>query len=451
MSSFKHRSNKLKYLSNVQTVDELHKNYLAKLDDKRSSLPTKKEQLDNLLDDLQKIERSEMLDSTDIKKRSQIKSKIKELEADIKKIEGNSEIMDYISKTGNILVSYYTSGKSQYNVSDDTIEISKRSVVDFSELTETVTVSETEILEPSVIVISDRLVELNLLSQQSRKIKNPVKKRRAPPQSTGATSILNYFAIQDNVIQPEVETKVIVNKALLQEKYLYLTDKTYACGKSKTSKIIYCTTCNLEKILCQSDAYYVCGKCGETEYIMIENEISNHKEINEKQQKYPYKKVNHLKEKLNQFQSKESSDVSDEICNIVINDLKKKRVDRKRCVPPDVMAILRKHRFTTYYEHLQQIYCKISGSTPITLSREVEETIINMFQTMQDSFHKHCPESRSNFLSYSYVLNKLFRILNMEDHAKYFALLKSKEKLRDQDIIWNKICKEMDWKFYSSF
>jgi hypothetical protein len=283
-----------------------------------------------------------------------------------------------------------------------------------------------------------------------------LKKGKISHQSQSTNTILSYFANQEKQPIPETEirqvaSKPTVNKALLQEKYLYLTDKGYACSKSKVSKTVYCTNCSIEKILCQSDACYVCKECGETEYILIENEVSTHKGDVEKQQKYPYKKVNHLKEKLNQFQSKESSDVPDEVCRVVIKDLKKKRIDVKKCVPPEVMSILKKHRFTTSYEHLQQIYCKVSGAIPITLSRETEETIINMFQSMQDSFHKHCPESRSNFLNYAYVLNKLFRILEMEEHAKFFALLKSKDKLRDQDIIWSKVCKDMNWKFHSSF
>jgi len=131
--------------------------------------------------------------------------------------------------------------------------------------------------------------------------------------------------------------------------------------------------------------------------------------------------------------------------------LRKKKIRPENSTPSDIKSILKKNRLTSYYEHLQQIYCIISGANPITLPREVEETIINMFQAMQESFRSHCPSSRSNFLSYSYVLNKLFRILKMPEHAKYFSLLKSKEKRREQDIIWGKICRDMRWKFYPSF
>jgi hypothetical protein len=64
----------------------------------------------------------------------------------------------------------------------------------------------------------------------------------------------------------------------------------------------------------------------------------------------------------------------------------------------------------------------------------------------------------SNYLNYSYVLNKLFLIKAETDNnpkmlinAKYFKLLKSRDKLKMQDAIWKKICSYNNWPFHSSF
>jgi len=43
-------------------------------------------------------------------------------------------------------------------------------------------------------------------------------------------------------------------------------------------------------------------------------------------------------------------------------------------------------------------------------------------------------------LSYSYVLYKFCELLSEDKYLKYFPLLKSKEKLYQQDVIWKKIC-----------
>lgn len=453
MTSFKHKPSKLKYLSNVQTLDELHRNHLARFDEAIKTLPEKKRKLDELNKKLEKLTtESEIQSSDDIKDRANLKSEIRALEDDIHRSSGNSEVLEYISKAGDLLISYYTiTCGVYYNVKDEcnnSEEITTDSeMIDISEVEPPATKT---IDSDSGLYISDKLKQLNQLSQKNRKIKKPVKKRRIIQESSSARSILQFLPV-DETKDKGTENQIIMNRATLQDKYLMLVDKTYACEKSKVDNVIYCSQCNIEKILIQAEGRYVCRTCGETEITSTESETPNHKEISNEKQKYPYKKSNHLKEKLNQFQSKESADVPDEICNIIRADLKKRRIKEENCTPPDIRSILKKHRYTSYYEHLQQIYCKISKTEPITLSRDIEEKILSMFQAMQESFHRHCPANRSNFLSYSYVLNKLFRILKMKEHAKYFGLLKSKEKLREQDIIWSKICKDMEWPFHSSF
>ena len=80
-----------------------------------------------------------------------------------------------------------------------------------------------------------------------------------------------------------------------------------------------------------------------------------------------------------------------------------------------------------------------------------------MFMQIQDPFEKHKPPKRKNFLSYSYVLHKFFQILGLHEFAKYFPLLKSADKLRQQDEIFKKIVRDMaltdqsvKWVFYPS-
>ena len=90
--------------------------------------------------------------------------------------------------------------------------------------------------------------------------------------------------------------------------------------------------------------------------------------------------MNHLKERLSQFQSKESIDVPDEICNIIKNQLRKQRTLFSQCSLENIRKILQMNKLTQYYEHIHQIYCKITGSKPKNLTKETEEIIINLFE-----------------------------------------------------------------------
>lgn len=117
--------------------------------------------------------------------------------------------------------------------------------------------------------------------------------------------------------------------------------------------------------------------------------------------------------------------------------------------------ILKKLNYQLYYEHIPYILSKITNKSPPTLSREIEDKIKLMFKQIQEPFNKYCPPDRTNFLNYSYILHKFFQLLKMEDLASCFPLLKSREKLRNQEKIWESICKDLQkkdqfWQFIPS-
>ena len=56
----------------------------------------------------------------------------------------------------------------------------------------------------------------------------------------------------------------------------------------------------------------------------------------------------------------------------------------------------------------------------------------------------------ANFLSYSYVLHKFVQLLELDDFLPCFMLLKSREKLQQQDQIWKKICEYLKWQYIPS-
>jgi len=84
------------------------------------------------------------------------------------------------------------------------------------------------------------------------------------------------------------------------------------------------------------------------------------------------------------------------------------------------------------------------------MSPELEERLRHMFCQIQVPFLRHAPQERKNFLSYSYVLHKFMQLLEKDQYLESFPLLKSREKLHQQDVIWQKICEDLWWAFYKS-
>ena len=112
--------------------------------------------------------------------------------------------------------------------------------------------------------------------------------------------------------------------------------------------------------------------------------------------------------------------------------------------------MLKKLKLNKYYEHIPHIINQLNGKPPPTISRQTEETFRLMFQEIQGPFLEYCPKNRKNFLSYSYVLHKFVELLGLDDLKPLFPLLKSREKLHQQDQIWKKICEHVGWDYHKS-
>ena len=121
-----------------------------------------------------------------------------------------------------------------------------------------------------------------------------------------------------------------------------------------------------------------------------------------------------------------------------------------KLTPKKLRDILKKLDKNKYYEHVPHIINRLNGLPPPTISRETEEELRRMFKEIEETFIKYCPKNRKNFLSYSYVLHKFFQLLELDDFLPCFMLLKSREKLHQQDLIWKNICEELRWEFIPS-
>ena len=194
----------------------------------------------------------------------------------------------------------------------------------------------------------------------------------------------------------------------------------------------------------------VCETCGLIIAKLISEELTyrEEQETSEKIINYSYKRENHFNEWLSQFQAQETTNIPQDVIDQLRNELKKIKVKVvEEITHARVRSLLKKLKFNKYYEHVPYITNILSGISPPKMPQELEEKLRIMFKDIQKPFDENCPSERKNFLSYSYVLYKFCELLSEDTYLKYFPLLKSKEKLYQQDIIWKKICKDLHWEY----
>lgn len=213
----------------------------------------------------------------------------------------------------------------------------------------------------------------------------------------------------------------------------------------------HCEVCNVAREENSEEGILICPQCGSEEYMMVVSDFPSFRDPPKERNNYAYKKINHLNEILNQFQAKESTIIPDEVMNEVICEVKKRRImNIAEMTEKDIREILKKINRSKYYEHATHILSRLNGNPPPTITPEIEEKIRAMFQEIQAPFLLYCPDDRTNFLSYSYILYKFFELLELDEYRIYFPLLKSRDRLIAHDFIWKKICDYLKWEFISS-
>ncbi len=212
-----------------------------------------------------------------------------------------------------------------------------------------------------------------------------------------------------------------------------------------------CENCNVAREENSEEGILVCPQCGSEAYMMVVSDFPSFRDPPKERNNYAYKKINHLNEILNQFQAKESTIIPDEVMNEVICEVKKRRImNIAEMTEKDIREILKKINRSKYYEHATHILSRLNGNPPPTITPEIEEKIRAMFQEIQAPFLLYCPDDRTNFLSYSYILYKFFELLELDEYKIYFPLLKSRDRLISHDQIWKKICDYLKWEYIPS-
>lgn len=260
--------------------------------------------------------------------------------------------------------------------------------------------------------------------------------------------IQSFFKIKDESKPDEAKASATANKKTNNvQKYLSNIDDTFLDVNSFVYQTDVCKYCfKGELIPLEDEGILICNTCSRNIPYLVENEKPSYKEPPKEVCFYAYKRINHFKEILAQFQGKETTQIPPEVIENIKMQIKKERIELKQITNAKTKEILKKLGYNKYYEHIPFIKDKL-GIKPPVMSPELEEKLCNLFIELQAPYSKFCPDDRVNFLNYYYTAYKLCELLGETQYLELFPLLKDKEKRIEQDAIWKKICEELDWEF----
>tara|TARA_Y100001958_G_scaffold159820_1_gene163504 strand:- start:3807 stop:4925 length:1119 start_codon:yes stop_codon:yes gene_type:complete len=315
-------------------------------------------------------------------------------------------------------------------------------------------------LQRNDMSLEDKLDEIDHLNSIKKQIKT-IQQKKKNYLLNNSNFIFEYFEEKKNINKGETKKTLINNffkgknnantcdtKApSYMQKYLSNIDEKHINLDDYSTQTDICKVCSQgELIPVEHDGILVCNHCFTNTPYFVDNDRPSYKEPPKEICFYAYKRINHFREILAQFQAKETTQIPNEVLENVKLQIKKERIEVEQLTNNMAKDILKKLGYNKYYEHIPFIKDKL-GIKPPVMSQELEEILCNLFMDIQAPYAKYCPQDRVNFLNYYYTIYKLCELLEQQQFLPYFPMLKDRDKQIEQDEIWKKICDELDWEF----
>ena len=325
-----------------------------------------------------------------------------------------------------------------------------------------------ELLKKDTLTVEQQLEYQDKINEINETIKQ-TKGRKMEYFLDNSKFIFDYFENKKNISTGTTNINISDKNKILNSFFKIKQDDSANINQNKTNNLVQKYLSNIDDtfidvnlFICQTDVCQICHKgelipledegllicnaCFRSIPYLIENEKPSYKEPPKEVCFYAYKRINHFKEILAQFQGKETTQIPIEVIENIKLQIKKERIDLSQISNNKTKEILKKLGYNKYYEHIPFIKDKLGIKPPI-MSPELEDTLCNLFIELQSPYSKYCPDDRVNFLNYYYTAYKLCELLGEAQYLEHFPMLKDREKRIEQDSIWRKICEELDWEF----
>ena len=269
-------------------------------------------------------------------------------------------------------------------------------------------------------------------------------------QNQNVKVLNSFFKVKSTNLDRENPNNYSQSKKLYQEYWRNVNNEF----TNPQDYIMSCDLCNIcergEMVPQDEEGIMICNnvQCGQFITYIVDSSKPNNKDPPNEVSYTAYIRLNHFKEILSQFQAKETTQIPEEVIDKIRARIKKERITDMKQINYDKMReILRKLGLNKYFEHIQYIN-SIFGVKPPIMNEELHETLCVLFIEIQKPWAVHCPANRTNFFNYTYTLYQLCMLLDQTQYLPFIPMMKDREKQLEQDMIWKKVCEDLDWEFF---
>ena len=211
----------------------------------------------------------------------------------------------------------------------------------------------------------------------------------------------------------------------------------------------------------ESMSEQICSSCGKTKIYVEHNSCYQDNERVSFCQKYKYKKINHFKDTIRQFQGIQNKYINENVLIELESALEKDKII-DRTLPNPFIKLTKEHLriyldhigHNKYYEDINLIYQHFTGKKCPIINQDVYIKILEDFEKLVQMFITISNEDedkieRTNFLNSQYVLYQLLKKNNYTCSESDFALPRSIKCRVDQEKIYIMLCEKLRWGYIS--
>jgi hypothetical protein len=230
----------------------------------------------------------------------------------------------------------------------------------------------------------------------------------------------------------------------LFNKYMQVTSNE-KFTRSNNKRIITCSTCKIPKVLLLNEGTMICQKCGETDSILMDSDKPSFRNPVAEPKQNAYKRSNHYAELMNQSQAKESTEIPDEVMDMIRCELESIQFnDMSKMTKAKMKNILRDIGLSKYYENAMLIINMFRGGVSEEIPRETRETVTAMIDELQSVWPKHKKKGMKNFFNNNFVFRRVYEFLGDTKRARTYPQL-SRTKTEEYDEILDAMIKDLGW------
>ena len=226
----------------------------------------------------------------------------------------------------------------------------------------------------------------------------PEKVEDEGPKEAGDDKDTIITAPGTEVCTQDTVTKLARSRNALRSSLVHEYATTSGCvAKLQPRPEDACPFCHVPMLLQHVKSVLVCRECGYA-VAYLDNTTSNISYTDEYEfSSFAYKRISHFDDTLKQVQGKETYTLPDALVTQVVAEFVKQRVPKHAITQNKIRVVLKALRLRRAYDHVSQLYTRITGRKAPRITFEQEEMCRNMFVRMQPPFESICPKDRSAF------------------------------------------------------